>query len=73
MAEIQVYPRMLYRGKAQLEAAENAGAEEHLIVHSFEEEQKALAEGYRLQPEESEPKPKPDKASKAKPEKADKQ
>ena len=49
--EIQEYPRMVYGGKPQLDAAENAGAEKHLIVNNEGELKDALGKGYRLTPE----------------------
>jgi hypothetical protein len=63
----QEYPRMMYRGEADLEAADNVGAEEHLIVNDDEEKEAALKEGYRLSldesKDESEDKPKAEKKS----------
>jgi hypothetical protein len=44
---------MMYRGEADLEAADNVSAEEHLIVNNDEEKEAALKEGYRLSLDES--------------------
>jgi hypothetical protein len=52
----QNYPRVMYRGDADLKAAENVSAEEHIIVHNDDEKVAALKDGYRLNLVEKKPK-----------------
>jgi hypothetical protein len=43
------YPRVMYRGEADLSSGEGVGAEEHLVVHNDQEKAEAIEDGYRME------------------------